>query len=353
VADADVVILTALELEAAPFLSLIESPNFQRSEHRTYIAGVAEGDNGEKVQVVVWPIGGMGNVRSGVATHQAITIWNPSYIVLSGITGGFRKEGLLLGDVIVPEQVVGYEPGKVLSDTVQSRFDVYLPSTPFLSAAHVSARENWWRSVSTSRPGGRDEIPRAHFGVLASGEKVVASQNWTRRFVDIWPRAVGVEMEALGVATAAYAVGEAPGTGVVKAISDWADESKSDDWQAYAANVAAAFVMAVVRNLKITKERLQPQIDGSPLSTHAERRLKEGWGKKKVQLCRRLDPREQRELADCCEINPSYKDSFPEAGYCSAVWDYLQRRGKLSGLPEILKDCLDRPDLVDLVLDLE
>jgi nucleoside phosphorylase len=352
VTDADVVILTALDLEAMPFSSLLNMPSYERSEHRAYVKGLVEGNDGNSVEVVVWPIGGMGNVRSGIATHQAITIWNPAYIILSGISGGVYKPDRALGDIIVPEQVVGYEPGKILTDSTHSRFEVFRPSPGFISAARIAESTNWWAEIPTPRPT-VGAFPSVHFGVLASGEKVVASETWTRDFADIWPLAAGVEMEALGVATAAYNAEEAPGIGVIKAISDWSDESKNDDWQGYAAHAAAAFAKAVIRNLPVTRERPQPQIIGSPLSTHAEQHLKAGWGKKKVRLCRRLERREQLELADCCEIDPSYKESFPADGYCSAVWDYLQRRGKLSGLPEILKDCLERPDLVELVLDLE
>jgi nucleoside phosphorylase len=352
VADADVVILTALDLEANPVSSLLKEPCYERSEHRIYVKGVVEDDHGNSVQVVVWPIGGMGNVRSGIATHQAITIWNPAYIILSGITGGLPKAGRSLGDIIIPEQVVGYEPGKMLTGSTQRRFDVFRPSPALLSSAHRTVGEGWWTNIFTPRPDGQDRFPNVHFGILASGEKVIASANWARDFVDVWPLAVGVEMEALGVAAAAYEANETPGIGVVKAISDWADESKNDDWQLYAAQAAAAFVKAIVRYLPIGKRRPQPQIIGSPLSSHAAPRLKAGWGPKKVQLCRRLEQKEQRELADCCEIDPSYKESWPKDGYCSAVWDYLQRRDKLSGLPEILKDCLDRPDLVHLVTDL-
>ncbi|HXO42858.1 MAG TPA: hypothetical protein VN999_15525 [Thermoanaerobaculia bacterium] len=37
---------------------------------------------------------------------------------------------------------------------------------------------------------------------------------------------------------------DSPGTLFVKSISNWADSKKSNDWQPYAAEVAAAFVAA-------------------------------------------------------------------------------------------------------------
>jgi adenosylhomocysteine nucleosidase len=220
------VTLAALDIEALPFSALLTAPSYERSEHRTYVRGLVEGKDGGDIQVVVWPIGGTENVMSGIATYQAITIWNPAYIILSGITGGLHKPDRALGDIVVPEQVVGYEPGKISTETTRPRFEVFRPSLAFLAAAHASASTNWWTHISVRRPAGEDEFPRVHFGILASGEKVVASENWTRDFVDIWPRAVGVEMEALGVSTAAYRADERPGIGVIKAISDWADKAR-------------------------------------------------------------------------------------------------------------------------------
>ncbi len=343
--DADVVVLTALDLEAEPFRVLLDDLEDVVSAHRRYLRGNIAGRS-----VVVWPTLGTGNVNAAIAAQQAIVVWNPRYIILSGITGGLAMRGVELGDVLVPEQVVAYEPGKVYDAKLESRFQVFRPSHSVLTAARTAQKTEWWSALSLEPPA-KSRPPKVHFGDLASGEKVIVSKKWGDTFREKWPRLTGVEMESLGVLQAAYKADDVPQAGVVKSVSDWADRKKGDDWQPYAASVAASFVAALVRVLQLPAERRQPQRVNSSLSSHAPPALKKGWGVKKVQMCRALNATEQRELADCLEIEPHVKEGFDEAAYCSAIWDYLQRTQKLSELPGVLKDCLGREDLVPIIED--
>jgi adenosylhomocysteine nucleosidase len=341
---ADVVVLTALELEAEPFRQLLDNVEQVTNAHRSYLRGSADGR-----AVVVWPVLGTGNIRAALAAQQAIAVWNPAYLLLSGITGGLASKDVEFGDVLVPQQVIAYEPGKERDKGVENRFEVYRPDHSVLSAARVAAKLDWTSSIPAQPPTKLRRPPKVHFGELASGEKVIATKKWGDAFREKWPRLTGVEMEAIGMLEAAYQSEEAPRAGVVKSVSDFADRKKSDDWQPYAAATAAAFVVTVVRALVVPKERSQPQRRGSSLSADAPPAIRSGWGKKKVQMCRGLTETEQRELADCFEIEPHVKEKFDKAAYCSAVWDYLQRTQKLSELPEVLKDCLGREDLVPLI----
>ncbi|NOR25846.1 MAG: hypothetical protein GQ542_15950 [Desulforhopalus sp.] len=49
---------------------------------------------------------------------------------------------------------------------------------------------------------------------------------------------------------------------LVKSICDWADSSKNDDWQEYAADVAAAYTIAIVHEapFEFNLENLKPQV---------------------------------------------------------------------------------------------
>lgn len=344
--DADVVVLTALELEAEPFRRLLASARDVEGRHRRYLRGEVDDRS-----VVVWPVLGVGNVKAAIAAQQAITVWNPAYILLSGITGGIATPGVELGDVLVPQQVVSYEPGKVRDEKVEFRYEVHRPSHYVLRAAAVAEKSDWTATIPQRPPTSQKRKPTVHYQDMASGEKVITSKEWGKAFKEKWPRLTGVEMESLGILESAYRADEAPRAGVIKSVSDWADRHKGDDWQPFSAATAATFAVAVIRALLVPAERQQPQRVGSSLSSHVSREVKKGWGAKKVQMCRRLDQTEQRELADCLEVEPHIKERFDKAAYCSAIWDYLQRQGKLSELPGVLTDCLGREDLVPLIED--
>ena len=88
-------------------------------------------------------------------------------------------------------------------------------------------------------------IPRVHVGPVLSGDKVLAENAAVTDLRQHWPKAVGVEMEAVGVALVAYTGG--PAFLMIRAASDFADEDKNDDWRRYAAAAAAEFALAVLR----------------------------------------------------------------------------------------------------------
>ncbi|NOJ41515.1 hypothetical protein [Bradyrhizobium australiense] len=58
-----------------------------------------------------------------------------------------------------------------------------------------------------------------------------------------------VEMEASGLQNAAWAQGKV--IFVVQGICDYCDEHKNDDWQNYAALVAAAYTRALIEEMPI------------------------------------------------------------------------------------------------------
>ena len=87
-------------------------------------------------RVVVSTVHAMGNPSSAEAARDAIFNWNPSLIVLTGIAGGFAHQDVNFGDVLVPEQIVGYEHAKVDERGAHTRFEAFWPSRLFFIAAH-------------------------------------------------------------------------------------------------------------------------------------------------------------------------------------------------------------------------
>lgn len=338
-----VAVLTALDLEAAAVVDVMGTGDWVEHGDQAFFIGEAAGIG---VAVVLT---GRGNTRAALAAQQAIARWNPEYVLLAGIAGGLRGDAHRLGDVLVPDQVVGYEPGKIKAKGSERRYSVLRPSAGFLNLAREVAREGKWQKGISARL--RKTDPEVHFGVVASGEKVISDGRWGKEFLAVWPQAVGVDMEAFGVGLAVYHSEELPEHGVVKAVSDFADAKKGDDWQAYAAASAAAFILALIKRMSAPSgRRPQPQRVGSPLSTHAPEAVRNGWGVVRVELCRRLSSQEAQELADCAEI-PIWDQERHEGNLCRAVWNHLLRRDLLSELPSMLNYCLGRRDLSRLVLD--
>jgi nucleoside phosphorylase len=281
----------------------------------------------------------MGNIEAAIATSQAINVWNPSHIIVSGIAGGIGKaESRYLGDVIVAEQIVGYELGRITNGIVERRFQVVRPAFPLIEAARNLPAEKWSFSATVPRPdksSGRI-IPKVHFGVIASGEKVIADADTAEELKSYWSRLIGVDMEGFGAALAAYEAETAPGMLMVRGICDWADSSKNDDWQDYAADIAAAFTVALLKTGPFEK-RVKLQAAKVVKVTYS--------GKAKIKLCKRLGEN-WRDLSDYFDIPLNHRARFDKGYECQGIWEWLEQRKKLDGLEEALK-FIDRDDLVE------
>ncbi|NOR25845.1 MAG: hypothetical protein GQ542_15945 [Desulforhopalus sp.] len=125
---------------------------------------------------------------------------------MTGIAGGVKKEPeRQLGDVIVAEEIVGYEPSRITDGDVIRRFDVFRPAFDLISTAKKIKPESWALSTHVKRPDGKTGrvIPNVHFGVVASGEKVIADNDFVNDLQTSWSRLAAVEMEGYGAALAA------------------------------------------------------------------------------------------------------------------------------------------------------
>jgi nucleoside phosphorylase len=334
---ADVVVLTALpEENTAVVRALGDCAVHLWRGHKLHIGRVGALD------VLAFPMGGMGNVGSAQAATLAISVWNPAYILLAGIAGGMRETGddLRLGDVLVPDRIVGYEQAKVRPEGLERRYEVVQPDWELLQTARGLEPPQWALSVAATRPDGQGDrvIPRAFFGPVFSGEKVLADDATVTGLHKHWPKAIGVDMEALGVAVAAYRGG--PKFLMAKAVSDFADPAKNDDWHAYAAESAARFAVAVLRNAPIQPEPERPQ--ATPISAPQN-----FSGLVKVQVCRRLH-NSWEELADLFEVPLHERARFRHGNEPRDLWEWLEVREKLPVVPAMLIE-IDRKDLAELM----
>ncbi|MFC2142174.1 hypothetical protein ACFLR7_04495, partial [Acidobacteriota bacterium] len=200
----DVVIITSLPLETEAVLRHLPNPEEIVSKPRRYYKSIIAHEN-STFTVILCSLSGMGNVKAAVAATQAIDVWNPQYLILTGIAGGVKKElGGNLGDIIIGEQFVGYEPGKLNDRGIDRRFEVHRPDFSLLQRARNLSKDQWIKKITAERPGSskKQVFPDVHFGVVASGEKVIKSVKFSDEMQSSWSKLIGVEMESFGIAQA-------------------------------------------------------------------------------------------------------------------------------------------------------
>lgn len=256
-ARVDFVVVTALAEERDAILK--ELPDCRKlppseEDIRTYFQSdlpvtFPNGSTG-KYSVIVMCLLGMGRVQAATATSDAIRRWRPRYVLLVGIAGGIAARNVRIGDILISDQIVDYELQKVTPQGPEIRWEVQRADSRLLNACNNYQDEDWKKTIQIKRPDKRQ--PARHIGPIASGDKVIAFAEILAGYRDIWTKLVGVEMEAAGVATAAFQATEKPGFFMVRGVSDLADENKGSKnvqkWRSYACAVAASFAVSLLKS---------------------------------------------------------------------------------------------------------
>lgn len=223
---------------------------------------------GHNVVIACLPKGKIGNNSAATAaTRMAATFPSLKFGLMVGIGGGIPPK-VNLGDVVISSPVDEY-PGVVQWDFGKAEGNGHFrptgalnnPPNALLSALaemeteheltgpkipHILKEmgEKWPRLVpkytcpptfDNAAGKTRDVIsPNVHYGLIASGNQVVKDA----KFRDSLDNSLGnhvlcVEMEAAGLLNSFPCI-------VIRGICDFADSSKSKEWQEYSAAVAAA-----------------------------------------------------------------------------------------------------------------
>jgi hypothetical protein len=115
-----------------------------------------------------------------------------------------------------------------LSDEPDILFEADYPHV-----SNNSTCKNCDRAKIVNRPSRKFEGPVIHYGLIASGDRVMKSAIKRNKATHDLGNVLCFEIEAAGIATEFSCI-------VIRGISDYADSHKNDGWQRYAAATAAA-----------------------------------------------------------------------------------------------------------------
>lgn len=258
----DFAIITALRIERKAVLERLDDHQEVKEDEEplTYYCGhISIPSTGERYSVVVAMLLGMGNDEAAVATTRVIQRWKPLHVLMVGIAAGVRGK-VELGDVVVAESCYYYELAKRTLKGEEKRPQQFPTDRLLYGRAQAYEASEWKGEIGAERPTTPAmEMPEAHFGVIASGEKVIADKATLSKLRKENQKIIALAMEGAGVARAA--LNNSPNVAFleVRGVCDFADEHKSDDWQGYAANAAAAFTVGFLRSRPISPLNAKPQ----------------------------------------------------------------------------------------------
>lgn len=263
--SADILIVTVNSIEARAVLDAFAQASAGKAlifnkGNRTYSnLGLLNNQSVAMVQSEM----GSGSLGASLQTVQdAIITLNPSAVFMVGVAFGMKPDKQQIGEILISKQILLYEPQRVGSENGEEKL------IPRGSRVDASSRLlNHLRTVDTHRSG---SCPKADFGLILSGEKLVDNPKLREQLAKLEPEALGGEMEGAGL-YASCQDGKVDWI-LVKGICDWADGNKGLNKtanQQLAAGNAVAFLVEALQSGTLTmskaaKHSTARRISGDP-----------------------------------------------------------------------------------------
>ncbi len=269
----DLAIVTVLDHEFEALrrrLGALERVDF-RDEPLIYYRGTLPiAHSSHPYSLVLVRIPDVGNVHAAVALKGLLRYWAPKVVVLVGISAGV-PEVTALGDVVVSKTIVYYELGKVQASHTEIRPRYVTVGPTFWNKAREAAELDWREDIRVASPDGTAVRPAVHVGTIASGEHVINSGMMMDELAKHFRDLKAVAMEGYGIGAAA--IDHHPQTEIVeiRSVCDLGSH-KTDDWQGFAADAAAAFAIAFLATGPISPRlaavKLAPRIRAIGLQSY-------------------------------------------------------------------------------------
>jgi len=279
---------------------------------------------------------GMGQVKAGIATLTAVMKYSPDIVVLTGIIGGLGDD-IMLGDIIIGEQYVYYENEKIMEGHPNDvRPQVTRGDINLLTTARNLPRESWIKNITIARPQNDNLEPQTYFGVVLTGDKIVADTDFVTELKTSWSRAIGIEMESYGASMAVEHSSPRAEFLMVKSVSDMADGKKCDSWHDYCTDVAASYTVALIKNHgyrnRQTPNTVAPGGIPGPVLVKLNERLFTDW----------------KTIATWLEIPEIDQVRFDKGREIFNIHEWLKQRNRVNQLYDAIfeigrKDVIDNP----------
>jgi nucleoside phosphorylase len=205
--------------------------------------------------------------KGGAATAAVLTVvvrdTKVDKAILIGVAGGFSRQKVARGDVVVAKTVLDYDFGKLVPGKYIRRPERDWQCDPGLvSHAMLATHKPWFDRIKVRRPDGMPASKsKVHDGYVASGDKVIddSEHPFFRQATTGVEEIHAVEMESAGAGTAVQFL---QSMGVlrflmIKGVSDQPDAGPGANrgtaerakWKRYAAAAAAALARGLMEEM--------------------------------------------------------------------------------------------------------
>lgn len=256
----DVALLTATERETAAVMQMYGGWREVRFDNDAQTYYEAEFTNaGQSRHIAATQQNAMGMTAAATLSMKLIEHFRPRYLIAVGIAAGVALgdvEEQFYGDVVVADEIWDYATGKFVSS---EQSEIRYGNVGFLPRPAVIRMGPELRSIVERAARSPENQCHVFIGAMATGSAVVANREvLDKQIHSQFRHTVGLDMESYAVAYACEnATAPRPAPVVIKSVSDFADNEKSDQYQKFAAYTSAEFA-------RLLFEKYLP-MDGPPL----------------------------------------------------------------------------------------
>tara|TARA_B100001105_G_scaffold255153_1_gene253250 strand:+ start:1710 stop:2447 length:738 start_codon:yes stop_codon:yes gene_type:complete len=237
---APIAIVSALHDELRAIDALLQARSQQRRAGRDFHLGRLQGHE------VLLVLSGIGKVAAATTATLALEVLGARALLFTGVAGGLADHAQV-GDVVVARELLQHDMD---ASPLFQRYEVPLTgrsrfaADPLLADALVAATGE---VLSQPHPAlqrfGIGRV-RCHQGLVISGDRFVSTSAESAALRAALPEALAVEMEGAAVAQVCHDSGRP--FGVLRTLSDRADDAAHVDFPRFTAEVAAEFSRDIV-----------------------------------------------------------------------------------------------------------
>lgn len=206
------------------------------------------------LRIAITASGKQGNENAKTVTRNLISNFQPKNVLLVGIAAGVKGK-VTMGDVVIADSIIYYEPSKMSLEGREPRYQMMNTSEDLLEKVRLFASQAidcGWHKIFYMAQAMLDPNedppkllrPKSYIGSIASGEKIFADGSLEKMQQSLHGNIRAGETEGWGFARAAHEA-KVPWL-VIRGISDLGDtETKDgvmkDQYHPSAANAAATY----------------------------------------------------------------------------------------------------------------
>lgn len=215
---------------------------------------------GRRLSVVATSISDQRNAFCAAAVARLLSRYRIRLCVLAGIAGGVKGQ-VRIGDVVVANEVHDYEGAKMTKKgerkrsswrvplpAIRPNLEQYDPNDTNYASTLNKLLEELRAEKTKDVPVPPGSTLTKVYGIVSSGEKLVADSSLPLFRETYDDRIKAVDMESFGFAVACEGSVPAPLWAVFRGISDYGDPNKSDKYQPLAALAAISMAVDFVKN---------------------------------------------------------------------------------------------------------